>query len=283
MSGYLAGVLVILAINVVAAYGAFLPMAAGQLNLGVAGFMSIGAYTSAYVSNSFGLPALLTVFIGAGFTGLVALVVAIPVLRTRGIYLALATFAVGQIVQSTILNLEFVGGAAGYPVTAYLGFPTIAGFAAGTTAVVYLLFRTRFGLNVTAVHDDEVVADLFGVNARVHQTAAFALGAAIAGLAGALYAHQFSVIEAQHFNVLMSIYIVLYVLLGGTQTVFGPLIGAAVFTLLPEALRASAEWRYAIFAVLIIRLLGVRPQGLLTGATLRRLLGTRALGAEAGR
>lgn len=282
MTGYLEGVLVILAINVVAAYGAFLPMAAGQLNLGVAGFMSIGAYTSAYLSNALGLPALLTVFLGAAFTGLVALVVAVPVLRTRGIYLALATFAVGQIVQSTILNLEFVGGAAGYPVTAFLDFGVIAAFAAGTVVVVYLLFQTRFGLNVTAVHDDEIVADLFGVNTRRYQAAAFALGAAIAGLAGALYAHHFSVIEAQRFNVLMSIYIVLYVLLGGTQTVFGPLVGAAVFTLLPELLRASAEWRYAIFAVLIILLMAVRPQGLLTGAALRRLLGVRRpAGAEA--
>jgi branched-chain amino acid transport system permease protein len=264
MTGYLEGVLVILAINVVAAYGAFLPMAAGQLNLGVAGFMSIGAYSSAYLSNALGLPALL------------------PVLRTRGIYLALATFAVGQIVQSTILNLEFVGGAAGYPVTAFLDFGVIAAFAAGTVVVVYLLFQTRFGLNVTAVHDDEIVADLFGVNTRRYQAAAFALGAAIAGLAGALYAHHFSVIEAQRFNVLMSIYIVLYVLLGGTQTVFGPLVGAAVFTLLPELLRASAEWRYAIFAVLIILLMAVRPQGLLTGAALRRLLGVRRpAGAEA--
>jgi branched-chain amino acid transport system permease protein len=93
----------------------------------------------------------------------------------------------------------------------------------------------------------------------------------VAGLAGALHAHHFSYIEAQHFNVLLSIYIVLYVLLGGTQTIYGPLLGAAVFTLLPEVLRGSAQWRYVIFAALILALMTWRPQGLVTRSLLRRL------------
>jgi len=107
------------------------------------------------------------------------------------------------------------------------------------------------------------------------QTAAFACGAAIAGLAGALYAHHFNYIEVQNYGVLFSIYIVLYVLLGGTQTVYGPLLGAAVFTLLPELLRGSAAWRYVIFALLIIAIMSFRPQGVVTGDLVRRLLGWR--------
>jgi branched-chain amino acid transport system permease protein len=199
------------------------------------------------------------------------------VLRTRGIYLALATFALGQIVQAIILNLEVVGGAAGYPVATFIRLPTIAATAAVVVALVWLLFATRFGIAVTAVHDDERVADLMGIDVRAFQIAAFALGSAIAGIGGGLYAHHFSFIEAQYFNISLSITIVLYVLLGGTQTVIGPLLGAAVFTLLPEVLRASANWRYVAFAAALIVIMALRPEGLVTSAQLRRLLGfTRA-------
>jgi branched-chain amino acid transport system permease protein len=273
MSGYLEGVLVVLAINTVLAYAAFLPMAAGQLNLGVAGFAAIGGYVSAYASNNAALAPVLAIPLGGLAAGFVALVVAVPVLRTRGIYLALATFALSQIVQSAILNLEVVGGAAGFPVTAYIRLPTVAAFAVGVFVLVCLLFATRFGIALTAVHDDERVADLMGLDVRAFQVAAFALGSLLAGIAGGLYAHHFNYIEAQYFNVSLGITAVLYVLLGGTQSVLGPLLGAAVFTLLPEALRVSAQWRYVLFAAIIIVAMALRPQGLVTGAQIRRLLG----------
>jgi branched-chain amino acid transport system permease protein len=283
MSGYFEGVLVLCAVNVVLAYAAFLPLAAGQLNLGVAGFAAIGAYASAYFSNVFGLAPLLAIPAAGIGAGLVALAVAVPVLRTRGIYLALATFAVGQIVQATILNLEIVGGAAGYPVAAFIRLPTIAAFTLIVVALVWLLFATRFGIAVTAVHDDERVADLMGIDVRAFQVAAFVLGSMIAGIGGGLYAHHFSFIEAQYFNISLSITIVLYALLGGTQTVLGPPLGAIVFTLLPEVLRASAHWRYVVFAACLIVIMAVRPEGLVTGAGLRRLFARHRAAAPAER
>jgi branched-chain amino acid transport system permease protein len=273
MSGYGEGVLVLLAINVVYAYAAFLPMAAGQLNLGVAGFAAIGGYVSASISNNTPVAVVLAIPLGGLAAGAVAFVIAVPVLRTRGIYLALATFAVGQIVQASILNLEVVGGAAGYPVASFLRFPVVAAFAIGVFVFVALLFATRFGIAITAVRDDERVAEVMGVNVRAFQVAAFTLGSLLAGIGGGLYAHHFSYIEAQYFSVSLSITIVLYVLFGGTQTVLGPLVGAAVFTLLPELLRASAQWRYVIFAAILIVVMALRPQGLVTSSQLRRLLG----------
>jgi branched-chain amino acid transport system permease protein len=273
MSGYVEGILVLLAINIVFAYGAFLPIAAGQLNLGVAGFAAIGGYFSAYLSNTTAIPALLAIPFGGLAAGAVALAVAVPVLRTRGIYLALATFALGEIVRATLLNLEVVGGAAGYPVTAFIRFPTIAAFALGVVVFVWLLFATRFGIAITAVHDDERVADLMGLDVRAFQIAAFVLGSILSGIGGGLYAHHFNYIEAQYFGISLSISIVLYVLFGGTQSVLGPLLGAGVFTLLPEVLRGSAQWRYVLFAAVVIVVMMVRPQGLVTGAQVRRLLG----------
>jgi branched-chain amino acid transport system permease protein len=275
MSGYLEGVLVLLAINTVLAYGAFLPMAAGQLNLGVAGFAAVGGYVSAYLSNNAAVPALLAIPLGALAAGAVALAVAVPVLRTRGIYLALATFALGEIVRAAILNLDVVGGAAGYPVAAFLRFPQVAAFAIAVAIFVWLLFATRFGIAITAVHDDERAADLMGLNVRAFQVAAFVLGSVLAGIGGGLYAHHFSYIEAQYFSISLSISIVLFVLFGGTQSVLGPLVGAAAFTLIPELLRGSAQWRYVLFAAIVILVMVVRPQGIVTGEQIRRLLGFR--------
>jgi branched-chain amino acid transport system permease protein len=271
MSGYFEGVLVLLAVNIVFAYGAFLPLAAGQLNLGLAGFAAIGAYAAAYASNSWAVAPALAILLGGLVAGVVALAVAMPVLRTRGIYLALATFAVGQIVQATILNLEIVGGAAGYPVAAFIRLPTIAAFAVVIVVIMAALFATRFGIAIRALHDDEIAADLMGLHVRAIQVAAFTIGSIIAGIGGGLYAHYFSFIEAQNFNIALSITVVLYVLLGGTQSVLGPPVGAAVFTLLPELLRGSQSWRYVVFAAALIVLMALRPQGLVTSAQLRRL------------
>jgi branched-chain amino acid transport system permease protein len=280
VSGYVEGILVLLAINVVYAYGAFLPVACGQLNLGVAGFAAIGAYLSASLTNTTAISPLIAIPLGGAGAGLVALAVAVPVLRKRGIYLAPATFAVGEIVRATILNLEVVGGAAGYPVTAFIRLPVIALFALAIAVLVGLLFMTRFGIAITAVHDDERVADLMGIHVRAFQIAAFALGSAIAGIGGGLYAHHFSFIQAQDFSVSLSILIVLYVLFGGTQSVLGPPLGAAAFTLLPELLRASAQWRYVLFAAILIVVMALRPQGLVTGNQIARLLGWRRDRAE---
>ncbi len=283
MSGYAEEILAILAINIILAYGAFLPMAAGQLNLGVAGFMAIGAYGSGFLNTEFGIPLIAAALMGGALAGIIGLLVGFPVLRTRGIYLALATFALGEVVKATILNMEVVGAAEGYSVEAFVGIKTVLFFAVGVLALVAFLFNTRFALCVKSVQDDETVADLFGVNVQWTQLAAFAVGAFLAGIGGALYAHRFTFIEAQYFNVLLSIYIVLYVLFGGTQTVLGPLFGALFFTLIPEALRVTNEWRFVIFAAAIILLMVWRPGGVISPSLVDRLLGRGRQMQEEGR
>ena len=163
MSGYLEGILVLLAVNVVFAYGAYLPLSAGQLNLGMAGFAALGAYSSAYMSNVLMFDPLLAIPVGGVLAGLVALIVAVPILRTRGIYLALATFALGQVVQATILNLEVIGGAAGYPVTAFVRLPVVIIFSLVVFVYLWLLFANRLGIAVRSVHDDDIVAELMRI------------------------------------------------------------------------------------------------------------------------
>ncbi|WP_315837688.1 branched-chain amino acid ABC transporter permease [Bradyrhizobium prioriisuperbiae] len=271
MSGYQLGLLVILCFNVIAAYAVYLPLAAGQLNLGIAGFMAMGAYTAAYLTNEMGWSLGAAIPAGGAAAGVLALVVAIPILRIHGIYLALATFALGQVISAVFLNLEVVGAAAGYQVIAYAQPAVVICVTAAVVLFVFVLSRTRFALYLTAIKNDTVVSDLLGLNVRALQVAAFAIGAVIAGIGGGLYGHHFSFVEAQHFSVTLSVYTVLYVLLGGTQTVWGPLVGAAFFTLIPELLRAGGGWRYALFALFIIGFMAWRPQGLVTPALGRAL------------
>jgi branched-chain amino acid transport system permease protein len=273
VSGYQLGLLVILCFNVIAAYAVYLPLAAGQLNLGIAGFIAVGAYMAAYLTNEIGWAMPAAIASGGVTAGLLALIVAAPILRTHGIYLALATFALGQVVTAVFLNLEVVGAAAGYQVATYAPPIAVVCVSACIVLFVLLLSRTRFALYLTAVKSDVVVSDLLGLNVRGLQIAAFAIGATIAGIGGGLYGHHFSFIEAQHFSVTLSIYTVLYVLLGGTQTVWGPLVGAIFFTLLPELLRVGAGWRYVLFGILVVALMALRPQGLITPFIGRRPAG----------
>jgi branched-chain amino acid transport system permease protein len=302
MSGYWAGILSILAINVIFAYGIFLPVATGQLNLGGAGFQALGAYTAAYLSAMFGLPVPVTVGVGMVVAGVVGFLIAFPILRTRGVYLVLATFAFAEVVAGTILNSETLGGAMGMSVPAFIDWEIPVLVAGAVTLFVFYLMSTRFGLTMRATHDDEVVTDLMGVNIRMVQVSAFAIGGALAGLAGGLYAHSFSFVEIQSFNALVSIYVLLYVLLGGTQTAWGPLAGAAFFTLLPELLRSvlpqvksflaalvgiegpvgppDDSWRFVILGALTVAMMVLRPEGLITRTMIERLRFRRAAPAK---
>lgn len=278
MSNYAQNLLVILAINACLAFGTFVPMAAGQLNLGVAGFMAIGAYSAAIASNA-GVPVAAAIAIGAMTAFSAGFLIAFPILRTRGLFLALATFALGQVIQAAALNLSITGGAAGLPVTSRLGPTAVVGVSAILCLGVAYLMSTHVGTVFRLLKSDRLVAESFGVNARFYEAAALATGALLAGTAGALHAHYFSYLEVQHFGVALSISILLFVLLGGTASAWGPFAGAAIYTLLPELLRVGASWRYVIVGSLVIAIMMIRPQGVVS--RLRRKGGRGKLVAAA--
>jgi branched-chain amino acid transport system permease protein len=143
--------------------------------------------------------------------------------------------------------------------------------AAVVTFTAFFLMATRLGLAMRSINDDEDAAIVLGVNVRAVQVAAFTIGGAFGGLSGALYAFNFGFVEAQYFNALLSIYVLLFVLIGGAQTAWGPLAGSLFFTILPELFRVSGSWRYFIFGVLIVLMMVVRPQGIVTRDLIRRL------------
>ena len=198
MSAYMTEIIIILCLNVIIAYSVFLPAAAGQLNLGAAGFMIIGAYTDAYLSSSdegLGLPIAFSIPIAAFLTALVGFLMSFPILRTRGVYMILATFAFAEIVAGIVLNMEVVGGASGFPVTTHTELEVLLPVTIFVILFGFYLMSTRFGLAMRSIHDDENVSLLFGVNTHLIKVGAFTIGAFLGGLAGALYGHQFDYIE----------------------------------------------------------------------------------------
>lgn len=290
MSGYLAGVLAVLAINTVIAYSVFLPAAAGLLNLGAAGFVLIGGYTAGAMTMNLGWPLAAAIPLAGLAAGAVAFAVSFPILRTRGVYMVLATYAFAEVVGGVFLNVPGLGGAAGLSVLAYAGLGVVLPATAAVVAFVAWLLSTRFGLAMRAVHDDENVAALFGVNLRLTQVAAFTLGGALGGIGGALLVHQFNFIDVQTTGVLFSIYVLLYVLLGGTQTAWGPVAGALFFTAVPELLRRVSELdpavkflesaRYIAFGAAVVLVMMWRSEGLVTRTLIER--GARWLRRGAG-
>ncbi|MCE2879820.1 MAG: branched-chain amino acid ABC transporter permease [Comamonadaceae bacterium] len=268
MSGYLSGLLAMLAVNVIVAYSVFVPGSAGLLNLGAAGFVLVGAYTAGALTSLFEVPLALAVILGSAMAGLVAFLIAFPILRTRGIYMVLATFAFAEVVAGVLLNIPALGGAAGLSVMAYAGLPVVIPCAIGTVAFVAWLMRTRFGLSVRAIHDDESVAHLFGVHLRMTQVIALTIGGAIGGLGGGLLIHQFNFIDVQSTGVLFSIYVLLYVLMGAAE--------------LDPSLKFLEGGRYIFFGVAVVIIMMLRPQGVITRTLIERLTPSHRSNAGAG-
>jgi len=242
----------------------------GQFSLGHAGFMAVGAYTSAVITSHFGAGGITAsfVFLGALLCGgLVAsflgLLVGIPSLRLKGDYLAIVTLGFGEIIRVIIQNIDFLGGARGFT-----GIPKLTNFFwvfAFVAILMYLLsnlIRSTYGKGFLAVRDDEVAAEAMGINTTRYKVIAFVTGAFFAGIAGGLYAHFVTYINPSQFSFVKSIEIVVMVIVGGMGHNVGVFISALVLTVLPEALRPIAEYRMVIYSLALVIIMISRPQGL---------------------
>lgn len=273
MSTYYLDLFTALGINILLALSVYCPMATGQLSLGNAGFMAIGAYVSAILTVHFHLHLFLALIVGGIISGSVGILVGFPVLRLKGVFLAIATLGFGEIVRNFFMN--FLGGLTG---AAYgfrgIGDTPISIVWIWSWVVVFLislffLSRSRLGLAMIATHDDDTVSELIGINIVRLKIGAFGMGAFIAGVAGGLHAHYYLYTEPEFFNVWKSIHMVLFVIMGGMLTFWGGVLGAGIFTLLPECLRFLQDWRGAFFGLAIVGIMIARPFGLVTREIVR--------------
>ena len=251
----------------------------GQFSIGHAGFMAVGAYTSAFFSINYGIPlanslgngtlgwavalALATV-VGAVMAGVAGLVVGIPSLRLKGDYLAIVTLGFGQIIVVFLNNIEAVGGARGYS-----GIPIVQRFfwiflvAVLTIAMVYNIVHSAFGRALISIREDELAAEAMGVNTTRYKVMAFVISSAMAGAGGVLLAHFDGYLNPKSFEFIKSFEFLIMIILGGLGSIVGSVIGAILLTVLPEGLRQFAEYRMVVYSLLLIILMITRPQGLL--------------------
>jgi len=270
---YYLGVTIDIGINVILAVSLNLINGhTGQFSLGHAGFMAVGAYTAAKISIVCGglvspalMPALFVAALLAGglLAALAGLAVGVPTLRLRGDYLAIVTLGFGEIIRVILQNMDSVGAASGLKdIPHQTTFFWTWAFAAITVFVVTSIVNSTYGRGFIAVHDDEIAASSVGINPVRYKVTAFIFGAFFAGIAGGLYAHHKQFLSPTGFDFLKSIDIVMMVILGGMGRTAGVIVAAVLLTLLPEFLRGFAEYRMILYALLIIVLMIVRPQGL---------------------
>ena len=260
---YLEDVLVQLGINVILALSLYFPLSAGQLSLGQGGFMAIGAYLASWLTATLGWPWPLAFAAAAAAAGLVGALVGLPALRVRGIYLVLLTMAFGEIVRVFFLNFGPTGAAQGFRGMPFVTtLPLVAVLAVAVAILAARTAASRMGRAFAAINRDELAAEVMGIDVTRAKLASFTVGAVVAGLAGALWAHYVQFIEPEEFGFARSVMPFTFVVVGGLQTFWGSLVGAAVLTLLPEWLRFLKEWRLALYGVAMLAVMFVRPQGL---------------------
>ena len=242
----------------------------GQLPLGHAGFMAVGAYTGAIFWRSAILPGYASVAVGLFLAGVVAaifgVIIGLPALRLRGDYLAIITLGFGEIIRVVINNIpEITGGAMGLTLHQhrYATFLVVYICVIITCATIHMMMKSRHGRAILSIRENEIAAESCGLNTTYYKVLAFAVSAFFAGIAGALFAANVGILTPGEFDFMMSISILMIVVLGGMGSMAGSVIAAVVLTTLPVVMQFMAQWRMVIFALLLIAVMIFRPSGLL--------------------
>jgi branched-chain amino acid transport system permease protein len=261
--------LITIGINMIMGLSMFLPMTVGQLSFGQAGFMSIGAHIAVVLTLYAGVSFPIALLMAGLGTGVVGFLVGVPVLRLRGLLLALVTFAFAQVVEVFFLNFRPTGAAEGIRgIFPYTNLWYVFGFLALLVLFLTRLRRSRMGRAFDAVKLDETAAEAMGIDVTRAKLTAFAAGAFVAGVGGGLYAHHAVFIQYDNFDFKRSVDIAMYMVLGGMDVLYGPLLGAFVITYLSTALQFLADWRWEVWGSIVILVMIFRPQGILGRDTL---------------
>ncbi|EOR21328.1 branched-chain amino acid ABC transporter permease [Cytobacillus oceanisediminis] len=256
--------IILMAINIMLAVSLHLVIGiTGQFSIGHAGFLAVGAYVSAIATMKFQLPFPIAILAGGLVAALAGLLVGIPTLRLRGDYLAIATLGFAEIIRIFFLNIDYVGGAAGMQVTHLTTWTSTFICLFITILVIVNFTNSRHGRAAIAIRENEIAADAMGINTTYYKVAAFALGSLFAGVAGALQAHNFYIINPTNFGFLKSFDILIYVVLGGLGSLSGSVIAASFLTIISTYLQDYPETRMIIYSLVLVIVMLYRPKGLM--------------------
>ena len=279
VSNYYARVIILCGINIILALSLNLATGfLGQLPLGHAGFMALGAYSSAifmrFVCNVKMMPPALMfpigIFLGGVFAAFIGFLIGIPALRLKGDYLAIITLGFGEIIRVVLLNIDDVlGFKFTYGATSLKNIPKTTNFfntfllVAVTYYVIHTYIKSRHGRATLAIRDNEIAAESCGINTTFYKTLGFTMSAFFAGIAGALYAGYIGVLNPSAFGFMKSIEILVTVVLGGMGSMAGSIISATVLTSVPEMLRAFSQYRMIVYSLLLVIVMIFKPTGLM--------------------
>ena len=267
LTSYFQATIVTICVNIILAVSLNLVVGfTGQFSLGHAGFMAVGAYSTALISMTF--PTvwgfLLGLAVGCVLAALIGFLIGLPTLRLKGDYLAIATLGMAEIIRVLLLNFEFTNGAAGLsPIPQFLNWTWVFVFTAGTIVVIRNFLNSRHGHGCIAVREDEIAAESIGVRSTRVKTLAFTVGAFFGALAGGLYASYFYFVKPDLFNFMMSINILVIVVLGGLGSLSGSVIAAVLLAVVSTLLQPFPEIRMIIYALVLVVLMVFRPEGLM--------------------
>jgi len=249
----------------------------GLFDLGHMGFMAIGAYTTAILNTTFGIPIIILLPVSAIAAGAFAWLVCSPIIHLRGDYLCIVTIGMGEIVRLTLNNNPFgiTGGSNGVYGIDFPSLGNIFVFDNSTKFYYYIwlivgltiiglvnLQRSRIGRAWNCIREDEIAAEATGIDVRYYKLLAFVLGAGLAGVAGNIYASKLMIVSPESFSFMESCMLFCIVLIGGMGSIPGVLIGAAAISLFPEIFRAFAQYRMLIFGVAMVAMMVFRPGGI---------------------
>lgn len=235
----------------------------GQFSIGHAGFLAVGAYGSAIFTMKLGLPFPVAILAGGLAAAVAGLIIGIPTLRLKGDYLAIATLGFGEIVRIVFLNIDYVGGASGMTVTHLTTWPWLIACVIITIVVIVNFTNSTHGRACISIRENEIAADAMGINTTYYKVTAFVIGAFFAGVAGALYAHNFYIIQPTNFGFLKSFDILIFVVLGGLGSMSGAVLAAILLTIISTYLQDFPGLRMIIYSLVLIVMMLYRPQGLL--------------------
>ena len=235
----------------------------GQFSLGHAGFMAVGAYVGVVLTTNFQMAFPVAILAGGVTAGLLGALIGLPTLRLRGDYLAIATLGLGEIVRIVIINVPYVGGAAGFKGIQHLtDFTWVFFLMLATLFLIKNFVNSRHGRACLAIRENEIAAESMGVNTTVYKVLAFTIGAFFAGVAGVLFGHNMYILSPASFTFMQSFNILIMVVMGGLGSMTGSIAGALVVTFLSAALASFPNARMIIYALALILLMFYRPQGL---------------------
>lgn len=281
VSGYISKQFPVICFNIILAVSLNLSCGfLGQLPLGHAGFMAVGAYTSAIISKTmvaasensssifFGMSIdiifAIALLSGGLFAGLIGILVGLPALRLRGDYLAIITLGFGEIIRTVLNNLPFTGGARGLlSIPRLTKLPWAFGCLVVTIFAIHTLIKSKHGRAIISIRENEIAAASCGINTTYYKTMAFTVSAFFAGIGGGLFAHYLGRIEPAQMGFNKSIEILVMVVLGGMGSIAGSVIAATVLTILPQLLLGFSEYQMVAYSLLLVVVMVLKPSGLL--------------------